>query len=113
MHQKGVHDHNPVWSPDGQWIYFAHGLEPTDAMDVWRVRPSGQSPERLTEHRTAVNFMAPLDTRTLLYVARAEDRSGPWLWTPRQGREAYLARSKALRTMLDWTPRRAYTFDFG
>jgi Tol biopolymer transport system component len=27
-----------------------------------------------------VNFMAPLDARTLLYVARAEDRSGPWLW---------------------------------
>ena len=27
-----------------------------------------------------MNFLAPLDTRTLLYVARAEDRSGPWLW---------------------------------
>ncbi len=80
VYQKGVHNHNPVWSPDGQWIYFAHGLEPTDAMDVWRVRPSGESAERLTEHGTAVNFMAPLDTRTLLYVARAEDRSGPWLW---------------------------------
>jgi Tol biopolymer transport system component len=27
-----------------------------------------------------VNFLAPLDARTLLYVARAEDWSGPWLW---------------------------------
>src|SRR5262249_24607862 len=27
-----------------------------------------------------VNFLAPLDARTLLYVARAKDRSGPWLW---------------------------------
>ena len=78
--QKGMHHHNPVWSSDGQWIYFARGLDPTDEMDVWRVRPSGESPERLTERGTAVNFMAPLDTRTLLYVARAEDRSGPWLW---------------------------------
>jgi len=78
--KKGVHNHNPVWSSDGQWIYFARGLDPTEAMDVWRVRPSGESPERLTEHGTAVNFLAPLDTRTLLYVARAEDRSGPWLW---------------------------------
>ena len=78
--QKGMHHHNPVWSSDGQWIYFARGLDPTDAMDVWRVRPSGESPERLTERGTAVNFLAPLDTRTLLYVARAEDRSGPWLW---------------------------------
>ena len=78
--QKGMHHHNPVWSPDGQWIYFARGLDPTDEMDVWRVRPSGGPPERLTEGGTAVNFLAPLDTRTLLYVARAEDRSGPWLW---------------------------------
>ena len=27
-----------------------------------------------------MNFLAPLDLRTLLYVARAEDGSGPWLW---------------------------------
>ena len=78
--QKGVHNHNPVWSADGQWIYFARGLDPTEAMDVWRVRPSGGSPEQLTGHGTAVNFLAPLDTRTLLYVALADDRSGPWLW---------------------------------
>ncbi len=76
----GMHNHNPVWSSDGQWIYVARGLDPTEAMDVWRVRPSGGSPERLTEHGTAVNFLAPLDTRTVLYVARADDRSGPWLW---------------------------------
>ena len=25
--RKGVHTHNPVWSPDGQWIYFVHGTE--------------------------------------------------------------------------------------
>jgi Tol biopolymer transport system component len=75
-----LHNHNPVWSPDGQWIYFVHGLEPTDDMDVWRVRPSGGNPEQLTQRHVAVNFLAPLDPRTLLYVARAEDRSGPWLW---------------------------------
>jgi hypothetical protein len=45
------------------------------------VAPSGGSPERLTEHATAVNFITPLDTRTLLYIARADDRSGPWLWS--------------------------------
>ena len=49
-------------------------------MDVWRLRPSGGSPEQLTDQHAAVNFLAPLDARTLLYVARAEDRSGPWLW---------------------------------
>jgi Tol biopolymer transport system component len=78
--EQDVHHHNPVWSSDGQWIYFARGLEPTDPMDVWRIRPSGGSPEPLTARATAVNFMAALDSRTLLYVAREQDRSGPWLW---------------------------------
>ena len=77
---QGDHNHNPVWSPDGEWIYFARGTDPTDDMDVWRIRPSGESLERLTERGTWVNFLAPLDARTLLYVGRAADRSGPWLW---------------------------------
>ena len=74
---------NPVWSPDSQWIYFARGSEPQDEMemDVWRLRPSGGSPERVTTQHLAINFLAPLDRRTMLYVARAEDRSGPWLWS--------------------------------
>ena len=76
----GKHAHNPVWSPDGQWIYFAYGPEPTTEMDVWRIRPSGESPERLTHQNAPVNFLVPIDLRTLLYVARAEDWSGPWLW---------------------------------
>ena len=76
-----MHNHNPVWSPDGQWIYFAHGLEPTEEMNVWRVRPSGGTPEQLTTLRAAANQFAPLDRRTLLYIARADDGSGPWLWS--------------------------------
>jgi Tol biopolymer transport system component len=71
---------NPVWSQDGRWIYFVGGSEPNDDLDVWRVRPAGGSPERLTEQHGAMNFLAPIDPRTLLYVSRAEDRSGPWLW---------------------------------
>ena len=78
---SGMHNHNPVWSPDGQWIYFAHGPEPTEEMNVWRVRPSGGTPEQLTALRAAANHLAPIDARTLLYVARAEDGSGPWLWS--------------------------------
>ena len=82
--RDGTHTHNPAWSPDGLWVYFVHGvvhgLNQSDDLDVWRVRPSEGVPERLTDHKTAVNFLAPLNPRTLLYVARAEDRSGPWLW---------------------------------
>jgi Tol biopolymer transport system component len=86
----GVHNHNPVWSPDGQYLYFAHGLESTEEMNVWRVRPSaasrhdgpldGGTPEQLTTLRAAAN-LAPLDQRTLLYIALADDGSGPWLWS--------------------------------
>jgi serine/threonine protein kinase len=73
---------NPIWSPDNDWIYFVSGSEPQDeiGMDVYRVRPSGGSPEQLTHQATSVNILAMLDPRTLLYVARDEDRSGPWLW---------------------------------
>jgi Tol biopolymer transport system component len=78
---SGVHNHNPVWSQDGHWIYFAHGLDPLEEMNVWRVRPSGGTPEQLTSLNAAANLLAPIDGHTLLYVARAEDRSGPWLWS--------------------------------
>jgi serine/threonine protein kinase/Tol biopolymer transport system component len=80
--RRGVHTHNPVWSPDGRWIYFVRGTDRASfgQMDVWRVQPSGESPEQLTHQNAPVNFLAPLDSRTLLYVARADDWSGPWLW---------------------------------
>jgi len=73
---------NPVYSQDGQWIYLTRGLETMDelSMDVWRLPSSGGTPEQLSNQHLAINFLAPLDTRTLLYAARAEDRSGPWLW---------------------------------
>ena len=81
-----IHNHNPVWSTDGQWIYFIRGLvhnwnHATDEMDIWRLRPSGGVPEQMTHLNTAMTFLSALDERTLLYVARAEDGSGPWLWS--------------------------------
>ena len=38
--RDGVHNNNPVWSADGEWVYFASGAEPQNEMDVdvWRVR---------------------------------------------------------------------------
>jgi Tol biopolymer transport system component len=78
--RKGRHTHNPAWSPDGQWIYFVHGTDPFGQMDVWRMQPSGELPEQLTHQNAPVNFLAPLDARTLLYVTRADDWTGPWLW---------------------------------
>ena len=75
-----AHKWAPVWSPDGRWLYFAHGLEPTEEMNVWRVRPSGGAPQQLTALHAAANHVASIDQHTVLYVARADDGSGPWLW---------------------------------
>ena len=49
-------------------------------MDVWRDPTLGRIAGATDQQHAAVNFLAPLDSRTLLYVARAEDWSGPWLW---------------------------------
>ena len=79
--QPGVHNHNPIWSADGEWVYFVHGDTDGERMDISRIRPSGGTPEAVTDHGAPVNFVTPLDARTLLFVAPAEDRTGPWLWS--------------------------------
>jgi Tol biopolymer transport system component len=80
--QQGLRRNNPAWSPDGRWIYFVSGSEPQDETDinVWRVPAAGGTPEPLTNQHAGVNFVAPIGARTVLYVARAEDGGGPWLW---------------------------------
>src|SRR5262249_51006772 len=51
--QRGVHCHYLSWSPDGAFIYFVRGFPP-DEMDIWRIRPSGESPEQITFHNSLV-----------------------------------------------------------
>jgi len=78
--QAGLHNHFPAWSPDGRWIYFSHGTPATGEMDLWRIDPAGRNPERLTQINTDVAYPTPVGDRTVFYVARDEDGSGPWLW---------------------------------
>jgi Tol biopolymer transport system component len=74
------HNHYPAWSPDGRWIYFVSGILTTGDMDLWRIAPSGGVPERLTHNHIGIGPPAPIDSRTVLYTARDQDGSGPWLW---------------------------------
>jgi serine/threonine protein kinase/Tol biopolymer transport system component len=74
------HNHFPIWSVDGQWIYFTSGTPETKEMDIWRISPEGGSPERLTRHNSDVVYPTPIDSTTLVYVADDERRSGPALW---------------------------------
>jgi Tol biopolymer transport system component len=75
----GLHGHFPQWSPDHAFIYFVQGSVP-DEMDIWRVRPTGGTPERITFHNSRVSHPTLLNQRTLLYLAGDPDGSGPWLY---------------------------------
>jgi Tol biopolymer transport system component len=76
----GWHNHFPTWSPDGRWIYFVSGIYAANEMDVWRIGAAGGTPERLTQHNSDAAYPTPIDDRTVLYVSRDTDGSGPWLW---------------------------------
>jgi Tol biopolymer transport system component len=74
----GLHSHFPLWAPDSAFIYFVQGSLP-DKLDIWRIRPGGGTPERITSHNGRVTHPVLLDRRTLLYLASDPDGSGPWL----------------------------------
>jgi Tol biopolymer transport system component len=77
--RAGFHNHFPVWSHDGAFIYFVHGL-PLEKSDVWRIRPTGDQLERLTFHDSRVSFPTLLSDRTLLYLATDDEGYGPWVY---------------------------------
>jgi len=74
----GLHSHFLVWSPDQAFIYFVQGAVP-NRMDIWRIRPAGGTPERITNHDSLVSHPVFLNARTLLYLASDSDGSGPWI----------------------------------
>jgi Tol biopolymer transport system component len=76
----GRHNHFPVWSPDGRWIYFTSGNPIVNQMDLWRIRSAGGMPERLTHQNSPVAYPTPISNTTVLYVARDSSGAGPWLW---------------------------------
>jgi Tol biopolymer transport system component len=75
----GLHSHFPLWAPDGTFIYFVQGALP-DRLDIWRIRPGGGAPERITSHFGRVTHPVLLDRRILMYLATDPDGSGPWLY---------------------------------
>jgi Tol biopolymer transport system component len=74
----GLHAHFPMWSRNGAFVYFVQGSLP-DAMDIWRIRPTGGAAERITHHSSRVSHPVLLNDRTLMYLATDKDGSGPWL----------------------------------
>jgi serine/threonine protein kinase len=78
--EPGLHNHFPVWSQDGRWIYLVRGRPETREMDLWRVTPDGGKQEQLTHLSSDIAYPTPIDGRTVLYVAHSETGTGPWLW---------------------------------
>jgi Tol biopolymer transport system component len=76
----GTHQHHPIWSVDGEWIYLVRGRPATLEMDLWRVRVDGEGLEQLTQRKLNVRYPTPIDERTVLYSAQDTDGAGPWLW---------------------------------
>ena len=77
----GIHQHFTNWSPDGKWVYMSRGRPQTRDMDLWRISDDGEILEQLTENMKDVGYPTPLDDgRTVLFIGRAPDGAGPWLW---------------------------------
>jgi Tol biopolymer transport system component len=75
----GQHSHFPLWAPDSAFIYTVKGSLP-DELDIWRIKPMGGTPERVTSHNAQVSYPVFVNRRTLLYLARDSDGAGPWLY---------------------------------
>jgi Tol biopolymer transport system component len=76
----GLHSHFPLWAPDAAFIYFVQGYLP-DKLDIWRIKPNGGMPERITSHNGRVSHAVLLDAHTLMYLAIDPDGSGPRLYS--------------------------------
>ena len=81
QNEPGMHNHYPVWSMDGRWIYIVRGRPATREMDLWRISPDGGNAEQLTHLNIDIEYLILVDERTVLFVAHNEYGSGPWLWT--------------------------------
>jgi len=76
----GLHGNFPIWAPDTAFLYFVQGSLP-DNLDIFRIRPVGGTPERITSHHGRVTYPVMLDQRTLMYLASDSDGAGPWLYS--------------------------------
>ncbi len=76
----GLHSHFPLWAPDDRFIYIVYGALP-DKLDIWRIRPSGGNPERITSHNAYISHPVFLNGHTLMYLAGEPDGSGPSLYS--------------------------------
>jgi eukaryotic-like serine/threonine-protein kinase len=81
QNDPGLHNHFPIWSNDGRWIYLVRGRPATHEMELWRIAPDGGGLEQLTHLDTDIDYPTPINDRTILFTAHNQDGAGPWLWS--------------------------------
>jgi Tol biopolymer transport system component len=76
----GLHSHFPLWGPEDRFIYVVYGALP-DKLDIWRIKPTGGTLERITSQNGRVSHPVFLNRDTLMYLGSDSDGSGPWLYS--------------------------------
>lgn len=106
--QPGFNPNGPVFTPDGRWIYFAHGNRVLDftwvPWQIWRVdRRTGDVSQVTTGYRGAVRPAVGPDGRHLAFVRRDHAQSALVLRDVETGIE------RDIRTGLDRDDQRGTT----
>jgi dipeptidyl aminopeptidase/acylaminoacyl peptidase len=66
----------PVWSPNGDWIYYHDLRWSGDDVTILRIRPDGTGPMELTPHRTPAHYLLTAvspDGRSLLIRSNSKN----------------------------------------
>jgi TolB protein len=95
--------HEPRWSPDGQWIYFLSGDGEQDH-DVWRARVSDGSTEQVT---VDARYHFELDVSAAGTVAFSSNRTGDYeLYSlePASGKATRWTDSPGMDGHPSWSP---------
>lgn len=78
-------DGSPIFSPDGQWIYFAAGRKGGDApprdgkTQVWRIRVDGTQETPITREKEGIEaFELSRDGRSLYFQTSSKSVKDPW-----------------------------------
>jgi len=102
MTNIGGLQHEPVWSPDGAWIYFLSG-DTSQNHDIWRVSTSTKQVEQITVDQLYHFDVAFSENNKMLY---SNNRTGNYeIWVrDKNGKDEQLTNNSAIDARPTWSP---------